>query len=323
MRALFFAIVFICPPVLKRYILKWFCGAKIGRGAHVGWFSSIMGRHIELGDYCEIQSLTLIRCDGDVRIGAYSEVSSFVLAYGSASLIVGNHSYIGPQCLINVEEDVHIGNVSGIGPRCMIFTHGGFLPYTEGHFRNFRRVIIGDHVYIAAGVFVHPGVEVGNDAFVNSRSVLKQDVPGDEMVEGFPAKRVTLMEKVRRTMTPARVDGAISEIVRHFAEVALRRRLGIEFQEETTNRISFRYRGREYVVMCVTSDGVGSSVEDMDRKKRLIFVVNRPDWVPPSYVKNSMVLDVTTKRADRSRDKVYVELSRFMKRYYGVWFEYC
>jgi acetyltransferase-like isoleucine patch superfamily enzyme len=322
LRALLFAVIFICPPILKTYILKWFCSAKIGRRARVGWFSSVMGSHVELGDYCAIRPLTLIRCDGEVRIGAYSEISTFVLVYGAASLSVGDHSYIGPQCLINVEEDVRIGNASGIGPRSMVFTHGSFPPYTEGYFANFRRVTIGDGVWIAAGVIIHPGVEVGNNVVVNAGSVLKQKVPAGELVEGFPARRVTMMDKVTRTMTPARVDAAISEIVGHFSGVVLGRKLGIEFREETTNRIRFHYRRREYVVMCVTSDGVGSSVEEADRDKRLIFVVNRPDWIPPPYVKSPMVLDVTTKRADWSRDRVYVELRRFMRRYYGVWFEH-
>src|SRR5512134_241762 len=98
---LLFGLVFICPPFLKRYLLKWFCGARIGRNVHIGWFSSIMGRHIAIGDESEIRALTLIRCDGDVRIGRYATISSFILVYGSAGLIVGDHTYIGPQSLIN------------------------------------------------------------------------------------------------------------------------------------------------------------------------------------------------------------------------------
>src|SRR4030095_870838 len=99
MRTLVFALVIACPPFLKAHILRWFCGAKIGRYVYIGWFSTVMGRNIELDDHAEIRSVTIIRCDGEVRIGAYSVISNFVLVYGSASFIVGNHCYIGPQCL--------------------------------------------------------------------------------------------------------------------------------------------------------------------------------------------------------------------------------
>ena len=70
---------------------------------------------------------------GDVTIGNYTEISSFSVIYGCANFRVGNKCYVGPQTWINVSEDVVMGNGVGIGPRTMIFTHGSFLPYTEGY----------------------------------------------------------------------------------------------------------------------------------------------------------------------------------------------
>lgn len=98
--------------------------------------------------------------------------------------------------------------------------------------------------------------------------------------------------------------------------------MGIEFKEDTTNRLSFRYRGRKYVLFCVTSNAAISSLGDTDPESRFIFLVNRRDWIPPSSIKKPIIFDVTRNRADRSRDEVDVELCRFMKRYYGLWFEY-
>jgi hypothetical protein len=49
-RKALFAIVLFCPPFLKKLVLRWCCGATIGRGVHIGWFSSVMGRHIEIGE---------------------------------------------------------------------------------------------------------------------------------------------------------------------------------------------------------------------------------------------------------------------------------
>lgn len=322
MKTFIFALICICPPFLKGHILRWFWGAKIGRHARIGWFSTIIGRHVELGDYSEVRSLSIIRCDGEVRIGTYSVISNFVLVYGSASIIIGNHCYIGPQSLINADEDVRIGNLSALGPRCMIFTHGSFLPYTEGYWVKFDGVTIGDRVWIAAGVFIHPGVKVGNNVFVNSRSVLKQDIPAGEVVEGFPAKRVADMEKVRRHMTPKRVDAAARQMLDHFAEVVLRRGMGIEVEDGTAHRLNFYYQGQEYLVLCIPSDGPVPSTSDVDGDKRLIFLVNRPHWEPPSTLQHPMVLELTTMRTHFSRDKVHAQLWSFMRKYFGVTFEY-
>ena len=322
MRTLVFVLVFVCPPFLKGYVLRWFWGAKIGRHVRLGWFSTLIGRHVEVGDYSEVRSLTIIRCDGEVRIGPYSVISNFVLVYGSASLIMGNHSYIGPQCLINADEDVRIGNGSSVGPRCMIFTHGSFLPYLEGYWVKFAGVTIGDNVWIAAGVFIRPGVAIGCNVFVNSSSVLTRNVPDGEVLEGFPAKRVTEMRKVKRSMTPKHIDAAAWHMLRHFAQVVLRRKMGIDVKDDIPNRLSFHYRRREYLVLSIPSDGPVPPIGDMDRHQRLISLVNRPDWVPPSTVGNAMVFDLTTRRTRPSHDRVHTELWQFMRRYFGVTFEY-
>lgn len=322
MRSFIFVVVFICPPFLKGYVLRWFSGARIGRHVRIGWFSAVMGRQIELGDFSEVRALTLIRCDGGVRISRYCVISNFVLVYGSASFIVGDHCYVGPQCLINADEDVRIGKGSALGPRCMIFTHGSFLPYTEGYWVKFSGVTIGDHVWIAAGVFIHSGVEVGSDVFVNSRSVLTRDVPAGEVVEGFPAVRVAGMAQLRRNMSPERLDAASSQMLERFRDVVLRRRWGIELGANTANRLDFRYRNREYLMLYVPSNAAMPELGEKDHDKRCIFLVNRAHWLPPAAVKNPVIFDLTAMKTQWSRDKVAGELWRFMRTYFGVTFEY-
>jgi hypothetical protein len=196
------------------------------------------------------------------------------------------------------------------------------LPYTEGYWVNFGSVTIGDHVWIAAGVFIHPSVRIGDNVFVNSRSVLKEDVPAGQVVEGVPAKRVADMDKIRRNMTAKRIDGAAWQMLRHFAEMVLRRGMGIEVKDDVDNQVRFRYRGREYFILCIPSDGLVLPTIEMDSDKRLIFLVNRRNWVPPLTVKNSMVFDLTTMRTGLSQDKMHARLWDFMRRYFGVTFEY-
>jgi acetyltransferase-like isoleucine patch superfamily enzyme len=297
------------------------CGAKIGRHVRLGWLSVVSGRRIEMGDYSEVRALSVIRCDGDVRIGAYSIVSNLVLVYGSASLVVGDHCYIGPQCLINVDEDVRMGNVSALGPRSLVFTHSAFLPYTEGYWRQVAGVTIGSHAWIAAGAFIHPGVEVGDDVFVNSMSVLRGAVPAGQAVEGCPAVRVADTASLRRRMSAKRVDLALQEMLGRFVEVVLRRRMGVDVQADALDRFSFHHHRRRYVLLCVPSDGVDLAGLDLADRPRLICLVNQPGWsAPPAAA--PLVFDVPTMRTQFSRDRIHRKLWRFMRTYYGVTFEY-
>jgi hypothetical protein len=171
-------------------------------------------------------------------------------------------------------------------------------------------------------VFIHPGVEIGSDVFVNARSVLVQDIPSGDVVEGFPAKRVTHMQKVKRRMKPQHVDVAVQQILKYFAEVVLLRRMGIAAREEPDHRLGFRYRGREYLILCVPSNGSCHTNGHMDLDKRLIFLVNHSHWEAPSTPIAPMVFDFKTMQTTPSRDPIHTELWRFMRKYFGVTFEY-
>ena len=322
MKTILFAVLFVCPPVLKPFLLRWFCGARIGRHVYIGWFASLMGRHISIGDYSEIRALTLLRCDGDISIGLYSLVSSFNLIYGSASLTIGNHSYIGPQSLINVDEDVQIGSYSALGARCMVFTHGSFLPYTEGYWVKFGRVRIGDYVWCAAGVFIHPGVEIGDNVFVNSRSVVTESAPSGEILEGFPAKRVTTMDKLQRKMSPKRLDAILWQMLKHFADVSLRRGLGITVGDELANQLRFMYGDHNYLVLCIPSQGPLPTLPDAQSPTRLICLVNNPNWQAPLLSDPPLIFDFATMQTLKNTDIIHHKLNIFFKRYYGVQFEY-
>jgi len=322
MRTLFFGLALLAPPFLKMLILRWFCGAKIGRGARIGWFSSVGGRQIEIGAYSEIRPFTLIRCGGDVSLGAYSFVSSFTLIYGSASFIVGNHSYVGPQCLINVAEDVRIGDRSGLGPRCMIMTHGALLPPTEGYWCRFAPVTIGDRAWIISGVFIPPGVKIGSDVFIGPMSVLTNDVPSGAVMDGHPAKRVTDMERLKRKMSPKRVDSMLLRMADMFAERVLGEREGVAVERVSDNLMRFRYGRREYALGVVLSEGAEPPIEDLGRRVHCLFLVNRAGWDPPKGTRSTHVFDLTTMRIRLSRDRLHQALRLFLLVRFRLDFEF-
>jgi acetyltransferase-like isoleucine patch superfamily enzyme len=317
MRVVLLGLVFISPPFLKRLLLRWFCGARFGRQACIGWFSAVMGRRVELGDYTIIRPFTLIHLDGRVKVGDYCEISSFNLVYGSSSLIIGDHSYIGPQSLINADEQVRLGHESALGPRSMIFTHGSFLPYTEGYWAKLAGVTIGDRVWCAAGVFIHPGVEIGDETFVNSRSVLTQSVPAGSVVEGNPAQVLYPMERVKRKMSPRRVDAALAQLLHDFAEIGLRRTLGLETVEESKYQLRFRWRREPYRIALIPSTGDSHVAGEPNSGVRQVLLVNRPGWSPPP---GATVFDLVTMQTPFDSGRIPNVLRLFLLRYYGIKF---
>lgn len=321
MGTLLFALTFISPPFIKKYILRWFLKAEIGHHVYIGWFSAIMAKSVEIGDYSQIKSLSIIKSDAEFRMGSYSVISNMVFIYGAGSFILGDKCYIGPQCLINIDNDVRFGNVSALGPRSMIFTHGSFLPYTEGYWVKLDRVTIGDYVWMAAGVFVHPGVTIGNNVFVNSRAVVQQNIADGEVVAGNPARSITRMNRLRRKMSPARVDKSLEQIINGFKELVLRRHLDIRV-EESDSHISFAYENKRYLLKSIPSNGNAGLNSHVAPATQCIFLVNASDWRPPARLKKTLVFDFTTNYASRSGDRIHHALWDFMRMYYGTIFRF-
>lgn len=321
MKNILFGIVFICPPFLKKLILKWFCGAQFGRKSSIGWFSSITGSRITMGDYSTIKPLTLIRCDGEVTIGNYTEISSFAVIYGCANFCVGNKCYIGPQTWINVSEDVVMGEGVGIGPRTMIFTHGSFLPYTEGYPVRFGKVTIGDTVWIPAGVFIQPGIQVGDNVLVNSRSVLTKSIPSGQYAAGFPAKPIRPMDKIRRSVTPAVRDELILDVLKHFISFLKKVKKKVKITHYTDNTVAIRLHGKDYLISLVNSHGVGSPELEKNYNK-IIILLNRSDWKPPRLEDKMTIFNFATMKTSYSADKFCHQLYLFLKQYYGIIFEF-
>jgi acetyltransferase-like isoleucine patch superfamily enzyme len=319
MHTLFVALILLAPPPLKPWLMRVLLGACIGRNVRIGWFAGISAPHIAIGDESDIRALTFISCHGDVVIGRYTIISSFVLAYGAADLIIGDHSYIGPQTFINCDERVRIGDYSALGARCMVYTHGSFFPYTEGYWVKFGPVTIGDYVWCAAGVFIHPGVTIGDHVFVNSRSVVTRDVASGDVVEGFPAQTVATIQRLKRTMSPRRRDAAVRQILDHFVELGLRRelRVGVEIRN---GQALFRHRGTQYRLLCIPSDGDPLSFDDL-RTHRVVALVTRPNWTPPAGPP-IYPIDLIAYRTPRSSDPIHHALRTFLMRYYGVQVEY-
>jgi putative colanic acid biosynthesis acetyltransferase WcaF len=96
-------------------------------------------------------------------------------------------------------DEVGVGNGANLynqaritlGSRCVV-SQGAHLctgthDYTSEDFRLIARPIeIGQHAWIAAEAFVHPGVSIGEGAVIGARSVVTRDMPAWMVCAGNP-----------------------------------------------------------------------------------------------------------------------------------------
>ncbi len=197
----------------------------------------------------------------------------------------------------------------------MVYTHGSFLPYTEGYWVRFGTVRLGDYVWCAAGVFLHPGVEIGDNSFVNSRSVVTGAIAAGSVVEGNPAQVVGSMERLRRSMTPARLEAAANHMLRHFVAMVVQ---GHWSATVTTSGGSYQFthRGRSYRLAAVGPKQPGLPIGSVDGRN--IVLVSLANWQAPA---GALTFDLSTGTVRPQNDPVYHELGQFMQRYYGIQFE--
>jgi hypothetical protein len=216
-----------------------------------------------------------------------------------------------------------MGNGVGVGPRSTIFTHGSFLPYTEGYPVRFGKVIIGNDVWIPAGVFIQPGLEIGDNVLVNSRSVITKSLPPGQYAAGFPAKPICPLEQIRKSHTPADKDKYILDIVKHFITFLQKTKRGIVVTPQKDDLYFLRSVGHDYLIVLIDSKGIPSVELEKHLDKRVIMLVNCPNWkLPDSLQKKGFVFDFTTMKTIYSKVKVHHEFYEFMKMYYGIIFEY-
>lgn len=126
----------------------------------------------------------LLRCFG-AKIGTRSHIYPGVRVWAPWNLRIGNECGIGDGTTLYSQGLISLGNRVVISQECYICT--GTHDYEcEGFPLRTAPIDIGDHAWIAAQAFIHPGVKIGNGAVIGARSVVTTDVPDWTVCSGFP-----------------------------------------------------------------------------------------------------------------------------------------
>jgi putative colanic acid biosynthesis acetyltransferase WcaF len=102
---------------------------------------------------------------------------------------IGDHSSIGDDVWLYSTGPIKIGSQTIISQKSFLCTAGH--DYNDPHFKTtVKPIVVGNGVWIAADVFVAPGVTVGDNSVIGARSSVFHDMPAGMVCYGNPCQPV-------------------------------------------------------------------------------------------------------------------------------------
>jgi acetyltransferase-like isoleucine patch superfamily enzyme len=178
--------------------------AVVGRQPKLSARSTAKGgelRPLEIGGGCSIGSHTVLmagttlgaRCIVGDNAGVRERCTIGDDTVVGRSVTVENDTVIGSRvkiqsgayvtAYVTVEDDVFIAPM-------VVTTNDNFMGRTAERFKHLKGCTIRRGARVGGGVHILPGVEIGEEAFVATGSVVTKDVPAGMLVMGVPARAV-------------------------------------------------------------------------------------------------------------------------------------
>ena len=147
-----------------------------------------------------------LQIEGKVRVGVFpspqflSSYAHIEARYPGSIIVIGDGTWISNGFSVIAEySSVKIGRRCLIGANVEIMDsdfHG--LELRDRHRSDpawCKPVVVGDDVFIGAGVRVLKGVMIGNGAVVATGSIVARDVPPYSVVGGIPARVIRMLDE--------------------------------------------------------------------------------------------------------------------------------
>ena len=93
----------------------------------------------------------------------------------SANTDIGAFTYINAKFGVTIEENVQIGS------HCALYSHNT-IDQTQG------QIVIKAGAKIGSHTTIFPGITIGRNAIVGAHSLIKTDIPDNQIWVGVPAK---------------------------------------------------------------------------------------------------------------------------------------
>ena len=102
---------------------------------------------------------------------------------------IGDRTFINYDCVMLDGATLEIGADCQIAPRVQLVTatHPLEAQPRRDKWESVAPVVIGDNVWLGAGVIVCPGVTIGDDTVVAAGGVVTKDLPAGVLAAGVPA----------------------------------------------------------------------------------------------------------------------------------------
>ena len=172
---------------------------KMGTGVTFGISISLrcpdrisLGDNVTIDDHCSLDARGA-RTASDFSIGAATLIArDSILLVKDGHLRIGARCSIGSQCFLGSVSGIEIGDDTIIAGQCYFgggryHTKLGGGPMQKQGLTTRGPVVIGQDVWIGAGVKVLDGIRIGNGAIIGAGAVVTRDVPDNAIAAGCPA----------------------------------------------------------------------------------------------------------------------------------------
>jgi len=215
MRQVLQALAILFPSPVNIWIHR-LGGARIGDRVLIHPGVLILCRHVEIGSDSKIRFGVWIRARS-FKLGEKSLLGYFLHVKGLTDFHVGSACVIGPETIVNCDCPVTLEYYSGVGPGCCLFTHGSFLPVTEGYRTRFGPITLKSKAWVTMRCTVGPGVTIGEGTNVVPGTILIESVGPNRLVAGNAAM-LRVLPLLRMTRKGEHLKKTGHEILEHYRE---------------------------------------------------------------------------------------------------------
>lgn len=140
------------------------------------------------------------------KCGSGVNIYSGVRIHNGLGLELGDNVNIAADCALQAGGGIVIGDRTAFGPGCKVWSINHVFDDTErpmleqGY--DYKSVLIGPDVWLAANVFLMPGVELSEGCIVSAGSVVgAKKYPPYSIIAGNPARIIGNRKKVQKAGT--------------------------------------------------------------------------------------------------------------------------